>query len=379
MAAQSSFRLSLLPATAFFLFAGPVPAHAAWDLARGSLSAILEPTLGYDSNLFANSEAVGDFLYGGSSFLSFERDAGLLGVAAEAGLRFERFFEESANDSTLPFANLSLVYAPDEGYADGSATLSYAAASQANQDLNTRVDSDQFAAKAAFGYLPTDKWGYRIGVSGSAEQFDDPRFADLEVIGASVDLRHLVSPKLEYAIGAAWRSSTSSGRSGGRDSDDLNLRASARGDLLSKLSGNVSAGWVQRFGGSGVDDASGVFLDVSVDWPFGEQQALTLAVGSDFDTSPNAETVERLLASLSFSQRFGEKLSQRSGVEAGSASYTGGTDREDTFIGARTAWTYRFTPSLSTILELAARSVDSDRDRSTFERFTATLRGEIKL
>lgn len=115
-------------------------AHAQIVLGRGELSATIDATATYDSNVFGSHNAVSDYTGSLTPRIFYVRKAGYLEADANAGISILRFDEQTQLNSN----NLDLhasVHTNSEEVRNftGSLAASYVESSDVNQDINTRV------------------------------------------------------------------------------------------------------------------------------------------------------------------------------------------------------------------------------------------------
>ncbi|MBI5694112.1 MAG: hypothetical protein HZC55_28890, partial [Verrucomicrobia bacterium] len=92
-----------------------------------------------DSNVFANSDHQGDYVYSTTLTADYTRRAGWIGVNAHAGVSSSRFGEFKSQDFNNP--SFGVEFTKQTGRTTGSLVLSAARESRADAEVNLRSTS----------------------------------------------------------------------------------------------------------------------------------------------------------------------------------------------------------------------------------------------
>jgi Putative beta-barrel porin 2 len=116
-------------------------ALASTPVGRGEISATIAATGIYDSNVFGTPDAIADYSGTLAPRLSYTRKAGEIEAAADAGISFIRYVDQTQLDANNVDADatLRMTESNTRNYY-GTATAAYHEASDLNTDVDTRVE-----------------------------------------------------------------------------------------------------------------------------------------------------------------------------------------------------------------------------------------------
>ena len=125
------------------------PLLAGIPVGRGEIFSTVTATTTYDSNVYGSPAAIEDFSATLSPSLNYVRKAGLIEAEVNLGVAFVRYLEETALDAENFFTNATLsIPASEERNYSGSVSAGYVEASDIDNDLNTRVDTQTTTLEA---------------------------------------------------------------------------------------------------------------------------------------------------------------------------------------------------------------------------------------
>jgi hypothetical protein len=141
---------------------GATSALAGIPLGRGEVSPSVTANATYDSNVTAAHDGPEDFLGTITPRLAYDRKAGVLEAQANLGVAFTRYVEQTRFDTDNVNADVSVRTTDAEvRHYSGSLSAAYTENSEANSDLNTRINSKTatFAGKGTFASGPRSTFG----------------------------------------------------------------------------------------------------------------------------------------------------------------------------------------------------------------------------
>ena len=128
---------------------------------RGYVDATVD--LGYDSNVFANAQSGGSFVYEGTVLAELARRAGWIGVNVTAGFDFARYANFRDQDYVDP--RFSAEFTKQTGRTTGSFTVNILRQDRADIDVNTRDTAWIYSTALDFQYPVIE----RYSISGSLD------------------------------------------------------------------------------------------------------------------------------------------------------------------------------------------------------------------
>jgi hypothetical protein len=348
----------LLPAVlavAIAMAMAPLPASAALRLGDGQLDVNGTLQEVYNSDVQGNSAELADTITTFTPELEYLHTTGLLTLDAAAGVAFHVYALNPVYNSNDPYGNFTLKWLQDESKVDFSLTGSYTRNTEPNPYVSNIETSDNTAVNALFSHYVTEKTGYRlhfdytgdeyVGTSSALNNVYQPRYG--------VDVFYDYSPKLQTFFRFDYRDTTLSYPIPGQvnlNSHDDQFLLGVKGDLLTKLNGQVAVGYVEREFDAGEPRQSGLLVDTSVGWNFAANGTLTVFVNDDFDTSPADESVRVFSSGVEVSQELSAKLTVGGRLAFNHNVFTdqtGATVRTDDIDSVGINFNYKFTETIS--------------------------------
>jgi hypothetical protein len=285
---------------------------------------------GWDSNLYSNDEAKGDYSTSVTFSADYARRAGLIGVDASVAVnstRYNKFTSENFNNPSF-----SLEFTKQAGRTTGSLLLDAARESRADSAANIRSVSWNYRAALNLKYPVIDRYSLSGGVGMNKRDFvDNTSLIDSTSITANADLFYVYTTERDLFLGYRYRRERSSIETTNTD-HALSLGVSGR--ILPKLNGNVRVGVQARASDGPVKETFGSWLaNASATWNVSKRIAVTGSLSKDFNTTSTNLSTDTLAASLSATYSYSAKWSVGGSTGVGQSKFLGieGLDRTDTY------------------------------------------------
>jgi hypothetical protein len=367
---SAQFRLATCALAAGTVLAPPAFGFA--EVARGNLVATASFSAAYDTNVFANSSEVDDFVASFNPGLSYLRDVGSITTSIKAGVNAFTFADTDGQDSIDPYIKSSFNLDRAE---KGSASLSldYARSTEANNILLARVESDEYRGSGRVNYFYSEKTGVRVNANYRLSQFNSPGYNDVSSYGLGGGLIYRHSPKLTASATYDYSPEKATNRVGPLSdptSENHRFKFGLEGELAPKLSGDASVGYGYRtFDNGGSDDT--VLLGVDLAWNPIQKTTFSLAASNNFDTTAGAESARVFDLVLSVRQMLTDELSASAslGYENSQIEQQPGPfSRSDEAYKLGLSFSYGINEHWSASTGLNHRISDSNLDLADYER-----------
>jgi Putative beta-barrel porin 2 len=355
---------------AVFLLLLPSRALALLNLegTRNQLFVFGEFQLGYDSNIYAQNGGEGDTVANTTAGIEYKRNAGIIGVDANASITYVAYDKFSDQDTWNPSFSVSLE--KTTGRTTGSFTARAYRTLRADAAVNELTDSWNFPLELDLKY-PINQRYYFTSETGYVrhDYLNNPSLSDYDEFSQGVDLFYVYTSKLDLLGGYRVRiSHTDAGRA-----TDQDVSVGATGGLLPKVSGLVRAGIQNR----SLEDSSGnfneFFLLGELTWTPTRKFTVVGQASQDFNTTATTESVNSLAGSLQGTYVFTRRFQAESAVRMGRNVFLNGSEfgRRDEFFGWDAGVTYTWNEHLKvgvtyTYLHNRSNFVFSDFDRNGF-------------
>lgn len=311
-------------------------------------------SMGFDSNVFANSEAKHSAVYSTSVSAEYTRRAGWIGVNANASVGSSKFASIDGQDFINP--SFGLEFTKQTGRTTGSLTLSASRESRADADVNTRSTYWNVPVGLNFKYpiVATYTLAGSLGYS-SRRYVNENAFASLSSYSAAVDLFHTLTTERDMFLGYRYRYSQSS-----RDTVDTDhgLSLGLSGKLVRGITGNLRVGYQKRYTQSSVTGdqsfdswtASG-----SSSYSFNKKTSLGISISKDFSVTATDASVDTTAVDLSLQYAYNSHWGFMAGTSYGDTKFLGeggrividagppivrGRQRHDDYISASASLNY---------------------------------------
>lgn len=220
------------------------PARALVSLNDGHDKIYVNATtaVGFDSNVFANSDDRRSAVYSTSVSAEYTRRAGWIGVNANAAVNSSKFGSIDGQDFINPTFGLELT--KQTGRTTGSITASASRESRADADANTRSTYWNIPLGFNFKYPIVNTYTLAGSLGYSSRRYENEFvFASLESYSAALDLFHTMTQERDVLLGYRYRYSETSRAS---NAIDHGFSLGLAGKLIRGVSGNLRVGYQTR-------------------------------------------------------------------------------------------------------------------------------------
>ncbi len=275
-----------------------------------------------DSNVFANSDNKGDFVYSTGLSAEYTRRAGWIGVNASASVSSSRFGSLEGQDFDNPA--LGLEFTKQSGRTTGSLTFSATRESRADATVNLRSTSWIIPVGLSFKYpiVGTYTLAGSFGYT-SRDYVEEEVFASLKSYSASLDLFHMLSTERDMIAGYRYRFSETSRNT---SSVDNGISLGVNGRIIRGVSGSVRGGYQVRTsrGGPGGDVQFGSWTaSGSSTYAINKKINLNGSIAKDFSTTATDASVDTTTVSLDTNYAYNSHLSLTGGITYGDTMFLG--------------------------------------------------------
>jgi len=302
-------------------------------------------TFAYNSNLFSEASARGDYSLSTTAGLELKRRAGIIAVNATLKFQYEAFDKYTSQNALDP--NFFIEFDKTTGRTTGAFTVNAYRENRADNAVNLRTSSWNFPLALNLKYPINDKLYVTSGTTYLSRRYiDNAALANLTDYAEAVDLFYVYTSKLDLLAGYRIRISRTSL---GNDTTDHWFNLGATGGLFAKLNGTVRVGYqIREVAGTGGENFTHVNALASLGWPVTRKLNLTGQVSRDFDTIATGESVDSTGVSLNASYAFNRKLELNTGVTYGRNLFLGASqpNRRDDFFSWEVGANYKFNEHL---------------------------------
>jgi hypothetical protein len=381
--------LNMRPILRLFFFAAVVGsasvAQAFVVLGHGRLIGTATARADYDSNIFVNDSEVGDYVGTFTGAVRYVRDASAFTMDAGAGITLLGFVDHDDQNAADPFVDAVIGYSPSDKTTIRGA-FAYRRSSIANEIVNDRTQSNDLLLDGSITHLTTEKLGFRVAADYVTSNYQTSGYSDVFHYSAGVHGVYVYSPKLKLLAGITKLEWWTEHRAAGRrspDSKDWRYTISAEGELTPKITGDVSAGLVQRdSGSSGFNDADALFLAGQVTWSAYEKTSFFSKVSQDLSVSAADQSVKALSFAVGMNHAISEKISFEgsAGVDrVRFQSFRGTDNREDDSWVVRSRLSYTYSDQMSFDVSGGYRQNDSNVAVSNYDRFNLGVGANLRF
>ena len=285
-----------------------------------------------DSNIFANSDNRGDYVYSTSLSAEYTRRAGWIGVNANASVGSSRFASVKGQDFDNP--SFGLEFTKQTGRTTGALTFSASRESRADSAVNLRSTSWNIPVGLNFKYpiVGTYTLAGTLGYS-SRRYLDETVFASLATYNAAIDLLHMLSTERDLVAGYRYRFSDTSRST---SSIDHSLSLGLSGKLIRGISGSLRAGYqtrLSRGGPTGNTKFDSWTASGSSSYAFSKRLTFSGAIAKDFSITATDASVDTTTLSLDAQYAYNSHWTAASSVSYGDTQFLGESGRIDYFPG----------------------------------------------
>lgn len=252
-----------------------------------------------DSNVFANSDNRGDFVYSSGIVAEYTRHAGWIGLNASVAVNASRYGEIKGENFDNPTYYLELT--KKTGRTTGSLTLNAARESHADNAANLRSMSWNYALGLNVGYPIAKRLKFSGGLGYSARKYiEETSLSNLSTYSGNADLFYILSGERDLIGGYRYRYSETSRNT---STVDHALTAGINGLLLAGINGTIRAGYQVRVPrGNIIREATfkGFTASGSTQYALTRKTTLAGQISKDYSTTATDSSVDNTTAGLSF-------------------------------------------------------------------------------
>jgi hypothetical protein len=322
---SGELRAAVALVLAGLLAAPPARALVSLNDGRERIFVSASTSISADSNIFANSDNKGDFVYGTSLAAEYTRRVGWIGVNFNIGVSSSRFAKFSSENFANPSVGLELT--KQSGRTTGSFTISGARESRADASVNLRSDAWNFNYGLSFKYpivstyTLTGNFGYN-----QRDYANEAVFASLQSFSAAFDLLHTLTNERDMILGYRYRYSDTSHNT---SSTDHGISAGLSGRLIRGIVGSLRLGYQRRQ--SHGPGQQGVFqswsASASTSYAINKRISINGSIAKDFSTTATDSTVDTTTVSLDTGYTFNAHWSLSAGAGGGHTVFLGESGR----------------------------------------------------
>ncbi len=355
--------------------------HALVSLEDGKDHLYVDATveMGYDSNLFANSNRTGSMVYQGSLSTEFVRHAGWIGVNGTISLGYARYGSLKGQNYQDPKYTVELT--KQTGRTTGSLTASIQREHREDVTVNTRDVSWNYDAALNFQYPVIERYSFSGSLGYSHIDYQDKAlFTNLSTYSGSLYLYYVLSEQRDFFV--SYRTMYSDEATGAYDIDK-DLSAGISGKIYGPFNGSVQFGYQTRKPYGTVD--KGTFNDVSANgtatWNMDRRKSITASLSRSFATTATAQSVEFTKAGLLFQDSFTSRASATVSVDVGQNKFLGleglirpgGPARVDSFYSLNASYFYTLNPHVKFSISYAYYQSYSNLAYAEFPRHQVNM------
>lgn len=348
------------------------PGHALLNIdgTRNQIFVFGGVTFGYNSNIYSDSTARGDYNVSASAGVEVKRRAGLIGVNATVSIASQLFTKYTSENSLNP--NFAVEFNKTTGRTTGALTVNAFRETRSDSVVNLRTTSWNFPLALSLKYPINDKFYATSSTTYLQRTYNDTSvLTNLTDYSEGLDLFYVYTSKLDLVGGYRIRATRTSN---GNDSTDHWFNIGASGGLMAKLNGTVRLGYQLRHAtGISADNYTHLNALASLGWPVTRKLSLSGQVSRDFNTIATGNSVDTTVMALSASYAYNRKLTLENSWSVGRNTFLGSTlsDREDSYFTWEIGGRYKFNEHFNvgatyTFFKNWSSSSLSDFDRNAF-------------
>lgn len=332
MSWRREIRGSLATVLAVIVACPPARALVSLNEGRERIFVSASVSVSRDSNIFANNDNKGDYVYSTSLSADYTRRAGWIGVNANASVGSSKFANFKGQDFTNP--SLGLEFTKQTGRTTGSLTLSASRESRADASVNLRSTYWNIPVGLNFKYPIAGPYTLSGSLGFSSRRYlDESAFSSLNTYSSSLDLFRILSTERDLILGYRYRFSDSIRNT---SSTDHAFNAGLSGKLLRGVKGSIRAGYQLRKATSPTGPASQFsswFASASSSYSFTRKLTLGGSLAKDFSTTATDSIVDSTNASLSLQYAYSSRWNVSTGIDYGDSRFLGVGGREIISLG----------------------------------------------
>ena len=331
--------------------------------------------MGYDTNIYAGANSVGDTTTTATVDLDYQRKAGLLGVNGNLGWKFGWFADHNSENYVDPHAHAEIT--KGGGRTTGSLTLGAERQSRAEYALNLRTVSWDYNAGLNVKYPVIERYSISGQLAYDYQDYlNNSGLFDIRSYTAGADLFYVYTSERDLIGGYRLRvtDTTNSTRS-----YDHAFTLGTTGKLLPKLNGTIRLGYQFRQtdrNNNGASDKFNAFTaSASTTWTVTRRLNITGVASRDFTTLATDVNVDNTTVVVDANFAATAKFALFAGIGGGHLRYLGAASngREDTYFTAHAGLSYTMNDHLKVTLSGLYYKNWSKLNQADFVRRTISL------
>ena len=346
-----------------------VPARALVTLNDSKDHIFVTGTFGVsrDSNIFANRDSAGDFIYSTGVSAEYTRRAGWIGVNASVSGNASRYGKVKSENFSNPSYSMELT--KQTGRTTGSFTLSGARESRADSAANLRATSWNYNAALNYKYPIINRFTLSGSFGYSARKYvDETQLSNLSTYTASTDIFYILTNERDLVAGYRYRYSETSRNT---STTDQSVNAGVSGRIIQGINGSVRFGYQVRTPQGSQGDSSnyrGISASGAVSYAVNRKISINGQLARDFSTTATDASVQTTTAGLSTGYSYNRQWTISAGTGWGDSQFLGekgrivldpgpptlfGPNRHDNYANWNTSLSYILNEHFSATLTYA--------------------------
>jgi hypothetical protein len=240
-------RLILAAGIAGFASGATTAKAAIWEDSLWALSGEADVTVGYDSNLFAIDEGLGDSFATCRPTLLLARKDSMLSLETEVWSDWTTFLKETGNDSVDPGMRMKIGFPANvpDSMPTQTAEIHWIRSTDVNFDVGERVSQDDALLKYEGCLVDTGKLSVSGRASFDRDEYLGATFSTIDTGSLGSTLSYAPQPLFKAGVGydlTLGRSEANSGDAAALDQTEQAFTFQAEGEFTPKVTGTVSVG-----------------------------------------------------------------------------------------------------------------------------------------
>ena len=281
-----------------------------------------------DSNIFANHDNQGDFVYTSSLVADYTRRAGWIGVNASVAVSASRYGKVTSEDALNPTYSMELT--KQTGRTTGSLTLSASRQSRADAAANLRTTSWNYNTGLNFAYPIVNRLKLSGTFAYSGQKYiGATSLASLATYSTSANLFYMMSGERDLVTGYRYRYSQTSLSTA---STDQALTVGLNGRIIRGINGAVNVGYQVRTpqgnsGGPKEPTFHALTASAATSYSISRKLSLNGQLSKDFSTTATDSSVDATSASLGAEYAYNSHWNFTAGAGVSDSRFLGESGR----------------------------------------------------
>lgn len=251
---------------------------------KAQLGVIGRAYFNWDSNVFNNANEQDDTYEILVAGITYDRNAGIIGVQGSAIWNFDFFNKFDEENSSNP--TLKLVFSKAQGKTTGSLGFNYRRISQADNAANQRTRLGELESSLILQYPINERFSLTSRTEVADRGYKEVAFFDHSTFAQSLDGFMVYTSKLDVFAGYRYRFTDAQGQP---DSVDHAITVGVNGKLLPKVDGTFRIGYQMRdISLPGADNIDGLTASASFMWVPRSRVLVSSQISKDFSTTSTA-------------------------------------------------------------------------------------------